>query len=173
MRKQLIQRAVEEQGQSRNLSISGNRTSTDRGNESLLQSEGKTDGPETGKWFIFNGRTTYRKLMEEKWFLQNRKPHPLYHVCSKLLQSCLTFCDPMDHSLPDSSVHEILQARILEWVTMPSSRGSSWPRDRILCLLHWQVDSLPLAPPGKSNLYHTSNFFKMVSNRGMSTRMRW
>ena len=130
MCKQLIQRAVEEQGQSRNLSISGNRTSTDRGDQSLLQSEGKTDGPETGKWFIFNGRTTYRKLMEEKWFLQNRKPHPLYHVCSKLLQSCLTFCDPMDHSLPDSSVHEILQARILEWVAISFSRGSSRPRDR-------------------------------------------
>ena len=66
MCKQLIQRAVEEQGQSGNLSVSGNRTSTDRGDESLLQSEGKTDGPETGKWFVFNGRTTYRKLMEEK-----------------------------------------------------------------------------------------------------------
>lgn len=66
MRKQLIQRAVGEQGQSGNLSVSGNRTSTDRGDESLLQSEGKPDGPETGKWFIFKGRITYRKLMEEK-----------------------------------------------------------------------------------------------------------
>ena len=37
--------------------------------------------------------------------------------------------DPMDYSPPDSSVHGILQARILEWVAMPSSRGSSWPRD--------------------------------------------
>ena len=36
----------------------------------------------------------------------------------------------MDGSLPGSSVHGILQARILEWVAMPSSRGSSWPRDR-------------------------------------------
>ena len=48
----------------------------------------------------------------------------------KLLQSCLTLCDPMDHSLPGSSVHEILQARIVEWVAMPSSRGSSWPSDQ-------------------------------------------
>ena len=38
---------------------------------------------------------------------------------------------PYDHSLPGCSVHEILHARILEWVTMPSSRGSSWPRDWI------------------------------------------
>ena len=39
------------------------------------------------------------------------------------------FCDPMDCSLPGSSVHGILQARILEWVAIPFSRGSSWPRD--------------------------------------------
>ena len=39
------------------------------------------------------------------------------------------FCDPMDCSPPGSSVHGILQARILEWVAMPSSRRSSWPRD--------------------------------------------
>ena len=45
-------------------------------------------------------------------------------------QPCLTHCDPMDCSLPGSSVHGILQARILEWVAMPSSRGSSQPRDR-------------------------------------------
>ena len=40
-------------------------------------------------------------------------------------QSCLTLSDPMDCSLPGSSVHGILQVRILEWVTMPSSRGIS------------------------------------------------
>ena len=45
-------------------------------------------------------------------------------------QSCLTLCDPMDCSLPGSSVHGILQARVLEWVAMPSSRVSSQPRDR-------------------------------------------
>ena len=45
-------------------------------------------------------------------------------------QSCLTLCDPMDCSLPGSSVHEILQARILEWVAIPFSRGFSQPRDQ-------------------------------------------
>ena len=44
------------------------------------------------------------------------------YVLAKSLQSCLTFCSPMDCSLPGSSVHGILQARMLEWVTMPSSR---------------------------------------------------
>ena len=51
----------------------------------------------------------------------------------------------MDCNLPGSPVHGILQARILEWVAMPSSRESSWPRDQTLCLLHWQADSEALA----------------------------
>ena len=46
-------------------------------------------------------------------------------MCVKLLQSCPTLYDPMDCSLPGFSVHGILQARILEWVAMPSSRVSS------------------------------------------------
>ena len=50
---------------------------------------------------------------------------------AKLLQSCPTLCDPMDCSPPGSSVHEIVQARILEWVAIPSSRGSSQSRDQI------------------------------------------
>ena len=45
-------------------------------------------------------------------------------------QLCLTLCDPMDCSPQGSSVHEILQARILEWVAIFSSRGSFLPRDR-------------------------------------------
>ena len=43
--------------------------------------------------------------------------------------SCLTLCNPMDCGPPGSSAHGILQARILEWVAMPSSRGSSWHED--------------------------------------------
>ena len=44
-------------------------------------------------------------------------------VCAKSLQSCLTVCDPMDCSLPDSSVHGILQTIILKWFAISSSRG--------------------------------------------------
>ena len=44
--------------------------------------------------------------------------------------SCPTLCNHRDSSLPGSSVHELLQARILEWVAIPFSRGSSQPRDR-------------------------------------------
>ena len=53
-----------------------------------------------------------------------------YMHASELLQSRLTLCNAMDYSPPGSSVHGILQARILEWVSMSSSRGSSWPRDQ-------------------------------------------
>ena len=49
---------------------------------------------------------------------------------SEVPQSCLTLCDPMDCSPPGSSVHGILQARILEWVAISFSRGSSQARDR-------------------------------------------
>ena len=52
----------------------------------------------------------------------------------------------MDCILPGSSVHGILQARILEWVAISFSRGFFQPRDQtVLCLLHWQAGSLPLA----------------------------
>ena len=67
-------------------------------------------------------------------------PLPMLHAQS--LQSCPTLCNPMDCSSPGSSVHRILQLRIQEWVTMPSSRGSSWPRDQphlsyVSCIVMW------------------------------------
>ena len=50
-------------------------------------------------------------------------------MCMLVAQLCLTLCDPMDCSSAGSSVPGILQAGILEWVTIPFSRGSSWLRD--------------------------------------------
>ena len=50
----------------------------------------------------------------------------------EVAQSCPTLCDPMDCSLPGSSVHGIFQARVLEWVSISFSRRSSQPRDRTL-----------------------------------------
>ena len=49
--------------------------------------------------------------------------------CCSVFRPCPTLCDSMDYSLPGSSVHGVFQARILEWVAMPSSRESSQPRD--------------------------------------------
>ena len=57
-------------------------------------------------------------------------PAPCTSFRAKSFQSCQTLCNPMDCSLPGSSVHNILQARILDWVAIPFSRGSSWPRDQ-------------------------------------------
>ena len=69
-------------------------------------------------------------------------------VMSKVAQSCPTLCDPMDSSLPVFSVHGIFQARILEWVAISFSRGSSQPRDRTRSPA-LQTDALPSEPPGK------------------------
>ena len=62
----------------------------------------------------------------QQWFsafLQKTTTEQCMHA--KSFQSCLTLREPMDSSLPGFSVHEILQARILEWVVMPFSRGLS------------------------------------------------
>ena len=58
------------------------------------------------------------------FFIQYSIMHAQY------LQSCQTLYDPTDAGPPGSFVHGILQARILEWIAISSSRGSSWPRDR-------------------------------------------
>ena len=72
------------------------------------------------------------------------------------VSSRLTLCDPMDYSLPGSSVHGIFQARILEWVVMPSSRGSSQSEIKPTSLISpaWLAGSLPQVPPGKPPLPH-------------------
>ena len=69
-------------------------------------------------------------------------------LISWLQSPSVVILDPMGCSLPGSSVHGILQARILEWVTIPFSRGSSQLRGQILVFLHWQADSLPLSHQG-------------------------
>ena len=66
-------------------------------------------------------------------------------------QSCLTLCNPMNYSLPASSVHGILQARILEWVAIPFSRGSSQSRDQTRSP-SLQADSLLSEPSEKPHL---------------------
>ena len=60
-------------------------------------------------------------------YAQNVKFEMCEHA--QLLESCLTLCNPVDCSPPGSSMHGILQARILEWVVISSSRGASQPKD--------------------------------------------
>ena len=73
-------------------------------------------------------------------------------VCAKSLHSCPTLCNPMDCKPPGSSVYGVLQARILEWVAMPSSRGSSQPRDQtgkfFTTNTTWEAQGRPSLDPG-------------------------
>ena len=55
----------------------------------------------------------------------------LFNSKMLIVHLCLTLCNRMDGSPPGSSVHGILQVRMLKWVATPFSRGSSWPRDRM------------------------------------------
>ena len=68
---------------------------------------------------------------------------------SEITQSCPTLCDPMDCSLPGSSVHGIFQAIVLEWIVISLSRGSSQPRD--------QTGSPILYPYCRQTLYRLSH----------------
>ena len=78
----------------------------------------------------------------------------LRYVHAKLLQVCPILCNPTDYSLPGSSLHGILQARILEWVAISSSSESSQPRDgtSVFCVLHWQVGYLALHHLGSQDM---------------------
>ena len=72
-------------------------------------------------------------------------------MCVQVTQSYPTLCNPLDYSPPGSSIHGILQARILEWVAIFFSRGASWPKDwaPISCfgswiLNHWVTREAPV-----------------------------
>ena len=67
--------------------------------------------------------------------------------CVLVTQSCLFLCNPMDSRPPGSSIHGIFQARILEWVAIPSP-GHLLTQGSNLHLLHWQANSLPLSHQG-------------------------
>ena len=66
----------------------------------------------------------------------------------RVAQSSPPLCNPIDCSLPGSSVHGILQARTLEWVAMPSSKDLADPGIKLRSLA-LRADSLPSEPPGK------------------------
>ena len=99
-------------------------------------------------------------------------------VLCLVAQLCLTLCNPVAYSPPGSSIRGILQARILEWVAMPSSRDLPSPgiKPRSLAL---QVDSLPSEPPGKPKNTKVGSlsllqgiFLTQESNEGLLHR-RW
>ena len=84
-------------------------------------------------------------------------------MCANLLQLCLIPCDAMDYSLSGSSVHGVIQVRILDWVAMSFSRGSSWPRHQthismspalaggfLITSISWEA----LSSQSRDDLYH-------------------
>ena len=77
------------------------------------------------------------------WHLQDDS-----FMCAQSLSLVWPFCDPMDCSPPGSSIHEIFHVRILEWVAISFSRGSSQPKVTIFMSLALQADSLPLSHQG-------------------------
>ena len=103
-------------------------------------------------------------LCQAKNVLMNYPSFPFlgfWFVALLVTKLCLTLCDPMDFSPPASSVHGILQARILQWVAMPFSRGSSWPRDwtHVFCigrwvLYHWAICCVHSLRPGTLAISH-------------------
>ena len=86
-------------------------------------------------------------------------------ACAQSLQSCPNLCNPMDCSPPGSSIHGILQARILECISMSSSRGSSQPRSN-LCLLNLLHCSWILSQPG-------SPLENIVEPKYINLRVKW
>ena len=78
-----------------------------------------------GDFLVILGMFLYSFSFSVEMFM-----YSLYESESEVSQSCLTLCDPLDCSLPGFSVHGIFQARVLEWVSISFSRGSSQPRDQ-------------------------------------------
>ena len=108
----------------------------------FLQSEPEFCNKEFVIWAVVSSRACFCRLY---------RASPLAMLCL-VAQPSPTLCNPLDCSSPGSSVHRILQARILEWVAMPSCRGSSQPRDRMqVSCIAGRI--LPSEPPGKPNLW--------------------
>ena len=91
----------------------------------------------------------------------SQSPFWCLHVCVVVAESCLTLCDPMDCSSPGSSVHGILQARILEWVASPFSKRSSRPRDQTQVSCCRQI------------VYHLSHQGRPHSTLQYNTILQW
>ena len=89
----------------------------------------------------------------------------------EVAQSCLTLRDPMDCSLPGSSVRGIFQARVLEWVAISFSRRSSRPWNRTWVSHIVDTDALPSEPPGKSR-GQLSTIFPLKKKKTFLTKGR-
>ena len=107
------------------------------------QSASKTEGS-----YPQGGRGLLRRLFSEPFKLIMKSPGHTLKVKVLVTQSCLALWDPMDCSRPGYSVHGILQARVLEWISTSFSRDLPDPGDKPRSSV-LQADSLLSEPPGK------------------------
>ena len=87
---------------------------------------------------------------------------------AKSLQFCLTVCDPMDRSPPGSSIHGISEERILEWVAMPSPRGSS-----LLTQVKGKLDTFLISSVQQLSCVQLSYFMDIQSKRKKNNEHHW
>ena len=143
--------------------------------------------------FTFTTKYIFKQLLLLSVMLLNSKlrtsggwicffwpPKHYEHACVLSRFSYVRLCDPMDSSSPGSSVHGILQAKILEWVVTPSLQGSFLTQGsnlRLLCLLYWQVccvffttSTLWEAPKA---LYEVQNYYSMNTTTSCLTCKNW
>ena len=119
---------------------------------------------QTAEWLSF-AHTCILFCYFPLWFILGYwRQFPGYTVSSQSFQLCWTLCDPVDSSPPESSARGILQARIPEWVAIPSSRGSSWCRDRTQasCAFCTAGRFFTTEPPGKLVLYSTAILYVII-----------
>ena len=98
-------------------------------------------------WIYINSAYKLTFWNKDTWNIRSK-----VKVKGLVAQLCPTLCYPVDHSPPGSSVHAALQSRILEWVAIPFSRESSWPRDQTK-VSPLQGDYLLSESPGKPMLF--------------------
>ena len=104
-------------------------------------------------------RGTAWSTIQTSHILSSQSPNKYYYchyfideeLLSEVAQSCLILCDPMDCSLPGSSVRGIFQTRVWEWVAISFSTGSSQLRVKPRSAAS-QADALPFEPPGKPQM---------------------
>ena len=107
-----------------------------------------------------NSRTQFSTRISQ-FSLGKDDPRPQWSMHAKLSQTCTILCDPRDCSPPGSSVHGILQARILEWVAMPSSRDLPDPGDGI-----------PISCIGRQLLYHQGHLRSPTVRHPVTIQLR-
>ena len=133
------------------------------GNGNPLQCSCLENPRDSGAWWAAVYEVTQSRTRLKRLSSSSSSSDYIIKYRGLVTQLCPTFCKPMNCSPQGSSVHGILQARILEWITIPFSRGSSQPRDhtRVSCI----ADSLLPEPPVFINSTNKQNWAPQLGVR--------